>query len=214
MLSLQAFCITVHGKVKWWKIMRKCLNSIKVLEEKVFNSEKKERESDPTDPKVWRLEKKIQWQTGQLGSETPRALSNTMFWLLTQHFGLWERQEHHQFLPEDRWQWKWISYFHQGSYKDKARRTKAQTPFSYPKNVRYRTGKVPSQIFQVVPGKEFAYQELTPMRIFQPREVKSQDQRQHATGPTSYIADQFMPFREDTEVGLLIGTNCVCAIKP
>lgn len=28
------------------------------------------------------------------------------------------------------------------------------------------------------------------------------------------IADQLMPYREDVEVGLLIGTNCTCAIKP
>ena len=28
------------------------------------------------------------------------------------------------------------------------------------------------------------------------------------------IADQLMPYREDIEVGLLIGTNCMRAIKP
>ena len=33
----------------------------------------------------------------------------------------------------------------------------------------------------------FAYQELTRVRIFQPGEGKSQDQRQHANGLTSYV---------------------------
>ena len=33
----------------------------------------------------------------------------------------------------------------------------------------------------------FAYQELTRVRTFQPREGKSQDLRQHANGLTSYV---------------------------
>ena len=41
-------------------------------------------------------EEEVLWQNGQLGGGTLRALLNTMWWLLTQHFGLQERQEHHQ----------------------------------------------------------------------------------------------------------------------
>ena len=41
------------------------------------------------------------WKSGQLGSVNPRALINTMWWLLTQHFGLRGRQEHHNMKVED-----------------------------------------------------------------------------------------------------------------
>ena len=43
------------------------------------------------------------WQKGQLSGGTPRALLNTMWWLLTQHLaiGLRGRQEHHQMKVED-----------------------------------------------------------------------------------------------------------------
>ena len=37
----------------------------------------------------------ILWQNGQLGDETPRSLLNTIWWLLTVHFGLSDRQEQH-----------------------------------------------------------------------------------------------------------------------
>ena len=35
------------------------------------------------------------------GGGTPRALLNTLWWLLTRHFGLQGRQEHHQMKVED-----------------------------------------------------------------------------------------------------------------
>ena len=41
------------------------------------------------------------WKSGQRGSGNPRALINTMWWLLTQHFGLRGRQEHHNMKVED-----------------------------------------------------------------------------------------------------------------
>ena len=41
------------------------------------------------------------WQNGKLGGGTPRALLNTVWWLLTQHFGIRGRQEHHQMKVKD-----------------------------------------------------------------------------------------------------------------
>ena len=46
-------------------------------------------------------EEETLWKSGQLGSGNPRALINTMWWLLTQHFGLRGRQEHHNMKVED-----------------------------------------------------------------------------------------------------------------
>ena len=41
------------------------------------------------------------WKSGQLGSGNRRALINTTWWLLTQHFGLTGRQEHHNMKVEN-----------------------------------------------------------------------------------------------------------------
>ena len=46
-------------------------------------------------------EDEVLWQNGQLGGGTPGALLNTMWWLLTQHFGLRGRQEHNQMKVKD-----------------------------------------------------------------------------------------------------------------
>jgi hypothetical protein len=46
-------------------------------------------------------EEKILWESGQLGGDNPRSLTNTLWWLLTQHFGLRGRQEHHEMNVED-----------------------------------------------------------------------------------------------------------------
>ena len=43
-------------------------------------------------------EKEILWEKGQLSNQTPRSLINTMWWLLTMHFGLRGRQEHHDMM--------------------------------------------------------------------------------------------------------------------
>ena len=48
-----------------------------------------------------REEEEVLWQNGQLGSGTPHALINTMWWLMSQYFGLRGRQEHHQMKEED-----------------------------------------------------------------------------------------------------------------
>ena len=41
------------------------------------------------------------WDCGQLGGDHPRAMVNTLWWVLTQHFGLRERQKHHDMNVED-----------------------------------------------------------------------------------------------------------------
>lgn len=46
-------------------------------------------------------EEEVLWKCGQLGVETPRAMINTLWWLLTQHLGLRGRQEHHEMKVED-----------------------------------------------------------------------------------------------------------------
>ena len=46
-------------------------------------------------------EEETLWQNKKLGNESPRVLSQTMWWILTQHFGLRGRQEHHSMNVED-----------------------------------------------------------------------------------------------------------------
>ena len=41
------------------------------------------------------------WKSGALGTQNPQALINTLWFLLTQHFGLRGRQEHHSMKVED-----------------------------------------------------------------------------------------------------------------
>ena len=46
-------------------------------------------------------EENVLWECGQLGTGTGRSLTNSMWYLLTQHFGLRGRQEHHSMQVED-----------------------------------------------------------------------------------------------------------------
>lgn len=46
-------------------------------------------------------EEEILWMNESLGSKTPESLIQTMWWLLTQHFGMRGRQEHHSMRMED-----------------------------------------------------------------------------------------------------------------
>ena len=41
------------------------------------------------------------WESEKLGDHSPRVLSQTMWWILTQHFGLRGRQEHHSMTVEE-----------------------------------------------------------------------------------------------------------------
>ena len=76
---------------------REFLNSRKVLEGKARKLQKQGKGKRPNRSRsLTKEEEEVLWQNGQLGGGTPRALLNTMWWLLTQHFGLRGRQEHHQ----------------------------------------------------------------------------------------------------------------------
>ena len=41
------------------------------------------------------------WQCGQLGHENAQSLINSLWWLMTQHFGLRGRQEYHPLMLEN-----------------------------------------------------------------------------------------------------------------
>ena len=46
-------------------------------------------------------EEEILWPCGQLGHENPQSLINSLWWLMTQHFGLRRRQELYPLMLED-----------------------------------------------------------------------------------------------------------------
>ena len=46
-------------------------------------------------------EEEVLWEAEKFGSKTPEALISSMWWLLTQFFGLRGRQEHHAMKMED-----------------------------------------------------------------------------------------------------------------
>lgn len=46
-------------------------------------------------------EERVLWQCGQLGTKSPRALLNTIWWNLVQHFGLRGRENHHSMKIEN-----------------------------------------------------------------------------------------------------------------
>ena len=47
------------------------------------------------------VEEEHLWNSQQLGAHNARSLINSMWYLLTQHFGLRGRQEHHTMKVED-----------------------------------------------------------------------------------------------------------------
>ena len=81
---------------------REFINSRKVLEGKARKLREQGKGKRPNRSKsLTKEEEEVLWKNGQLGSGTPRVLINTMRWLMTQHFGLRGRQEHHQMKVED-----------------------------------------------------------------------------------------------------------------
>ena len=80
---------------------REFLSSRKVLEGKAPKLRAGGRGKHPNRSKSLTNEEETLWKSGQLGSRNPRALINTMWWLLTQHFGLRGREEHHNMKVED-----------------------------------------------------------------------------------------------------------------
>ena len=80
---------------------REFLNSRKVLEGKARKLREQGKGKRPNRSRSLTKEKEeVLWQNGQLGEGTPRALPNTMWWLLTQRLSLRGRQEHHQMKNE------------------------------------------------------------------------------------------------------------------
>ena len=78
------------------------LSSRKVLEEKAKKLREQGMGKRPNKAKsLKKEEEEIPWENDQLGNPTPRSLINTMWWLLTMHFGLRGRQEHHDMMVED-----------------------------------------------------------------------------------------------------------------
>ena len=81
---------------------REFLNSRKVLEGKARKLREHGKGKRPNRSRsLTKEEEEVLWQNGLLGGGTPRAQINTMWWLLTEHFGLRGRQEHHQLKVED-----------------------------------------------------------------------------------------------------------------
>ena len=78
------------------------LSSRKVLEGKARQLREKGMGKRPNKAQsLTQPEEEILWQSKQLGGDSPRSLLNTMWWLLSQHFGLRGRQEHHEMKVED-----------------------------------------------------------------------------------------------------------------
>ena len=46
-------------------------------------------------------DEEVLWSCGELGSGTPRSLQQTLWWLISQHFGMRGRAEHHDIKMED-----------------------------------------------------------------------------------------------------------------
>ena len=81
---------------------RESLNSRKILEGKAKKMREQGKGKRPNRSRsLTKKEEEVLWQDGQPGGGTPRALLNTMWLLLTQHFGLRGRQEHHQMKVDD-----------------------------------------------------------------------------------------------------------------
>ena len=76
--------------------------SNKVLEGKARDLRDKGMENRPNRslPLTTR-EEEILWQCGQLGHENAQSLISSLWWLMTRHFGLQGRQEHHPLMLED-----------------------------------------------------------------------------------------------------------------
>jgi hypothetical protein len=77
-------------------------HSKQILEGKARQLRENGRGKRPNAAKPLTLqEEELLWEQEKLGNSSPQALINTMWWLLTQHFGLRGRQEHHTMAVED-----------------------------------------------------------------------------------------------------------------
>ena len=71
---------------------------LSIVKDREFHSSKQVLERKARNLKK---EEEVLWKESKFGSTTPEALVNTMWWLLTQHFGLRGRQEHHDVKVDD-----------------------------------------------------------------------------------------------------------------
>ena len=83
---------TIHSSVPRSREFR---NSNAVLEGKARFLRENGKGKRPNKAKsLTTAEEEVLWESGKLGGHTPRALIKTVWWQLTQHFGLRGRQEH------------------------------------------------------------------------------------------------------------------------
>ena len=81
---------------------REFYNSKQILEGKARQLRENGRGKRPNAAKPLTLqEEEMLWEKGKLGNSSPLGLINTMWWLLTEHFGLRGRQEHHARAVKD-----------------------------------------------------------------------------------------------------------------
>jgi len=71
-------------------------SSKQVLEGKAKLQRRASQSKRPSKARNLKKEEEVLWKEGKFGSATPEALVNTMWWILTRHFGLRGRQEHHE----------------------------------------------------------------------------------------------------------------------
>ena len=76
-------------------------SSKQVLEGKAKLLRQASRGKRPNKARSLTKEEDVLWKESKFGSTTPEALVNTMWWTLTQHFGLRGRQEHHNMKLDD-----------------------------------------------------------------------------------------------------------------
>ena len=80
---------------------REFFNSRKVLEGKARKLRNEGKGKLPNRSRSLTREEEALWESGQLGNSSSRSLLNTMWWLLSQHFGLHGCHEHHTINVED-----------------------------------------------------------------------------------------------------------------
>ena len=105
-LKVMLTALDRHFKDKGYKLSiirdREFSSSKQVLEGKAQQLRKAGLGKRPNKARqVSAEEEKTLWKTGKFCQQSPEALIQTMWWLLTQHFGLRGRQEHHGMRLDD-----------------------------------------------------------------------------------------------------------------
>ena len=94
-----------HLKNKGYKLSiirdREFSSSKQVLDGKAKQLRLGGRGKRPNKARQLSKEEEILWKSEKLGGENPESLIHTMWWLLTQQFGLRGRQEHNGMRLED-----------------------------------------------------------------------------------------------------------------